>query len=265
MTARMLRRLRIWRNCGMNRFMFRTTRRGLVPLMAGMSLVLAAAAPPVPPSSRSRLPLVASRIAKGQDLRIVAFGSSSTEGAGASSPRANYPSRLERELGRLLPVPAVVLNRGIGGEDADDMLRRLPSVLAERPHLIIWQTGTNDPLRRLPLSRFIAETRAGVAAMRAAGVDVMLMGPQLCTRLDHLPGSDRYRRALVRIGVEMGVPVVHRHTLMQTWLAKHEVAKRAMFAPDGLHMADGGYAKLGKEVAHEIVALAQPAPGYARR
>jgi lysophospholipase L1-like esterase len=246
--------------------MFRRTLCGAVPLAAGASLLLAAAAPPRPaPLVRCRLPVVARRIAQGKDLRIIAFGSSSTEGVGASSPLASYPSRLQDELKRLLAVPLVVLNRGVGGEDADDMLRRLPAVLAERPHLIIWQTGTNDPLRRLPLARFIAETKAGVAAMRSAGVDVILMGPQLCSRLQHLPGSSRYRWALSGIGAEMGVPVIHRYTMMQAWLAQDTVAEAALFAPDGLHMADGGYALLGREVARQIVALVQPATGYACR
>ena len=97
-------------------------------------------------------------------LRIIAFGSSSTEGIGASSPAATYPSRLLAALTAALPAGqrVIVFNRGIGGEDADDMLRRLPAVIAERPDLIIWQTGSNDPLRAVPLDRFVQETMAGV-------------------------------------------------------------------------------------------------------
>ena len=62
------------------------------------------------------------------------------------------------------------------------MARRLPAVIAEHPDLIIWQTGSNDPLRDVPLDRFVQETIAGVQAIRAAHIDVMLMGPQLCQR-----------------------------------------------------------------------------------
>ena len=46
---------------------------------------------------------VAQRIAGGQSLTIVAIGSSSTAGAGASSPAMSYPSRLEVELKALWP------------------------------------------------------------------------------------------------------------------------------------------------------------------
>src|SRR3954471_18519349 len=38
---------------------------------------------------------MARRLASGEPITIVAFGSSSTAGAGASSPAAAYPSRLE--------------------------------------------------------------------------------------------------------------------------------------------------------------------------
>ncbi len=104
-------------------------------------------------------------------LTIIAFGSSSTQGVGASSPAAAYPNRLQGELqATLAPLAVTVLNRGIGGEDADDMMKRLPGIITERPDMIVWQTGTNDPIRQVPLVRFIAETRAGVRAMRAAAL-----------------------------------------------------------------------------------------------
>jgi acyl-CoA thioesterase I len=56
---------------------------------------------------------------------IVALGSSSTAGAGASSAEATYPSRLMAELARRFPTQSVIVhNRGIGGERAIDMLTR---------------------------------------------------------------------------------------------------------------------------------------------
>src|ERR1700684_303606 len=56
----------------------------------------------------------ARRLAADEPLTIVAIGSSSTWGAGASSPAASYPSRLAAELGKRLPRDDVtVLNRGV--------------------------------------------------------------------------------------------------------------------------------------------------------
>jgi acyl-CoA thioesterase I len=76
-------------------------------------------------------------------MMIVALGSSSTAGAGASSDAATYPSRLMVELARRFRTqPIIVLNRGISGERAVDMLARFDeSVAAERPDLVLWQSA----------------------------------------------------------------------------------------------------------------------------
>src|SRR5256885_4442525 len=92
------------------------------------------------------------RITKGLPLKIVAIGSSSTYGTGASSPAASYPSRLEAELKARLPgVPVTVLNKGIGGEEANQMAARFDAdVVDENPDLVLWQGGSNSVLRGHP-------------------------------------------------------------------------------------------------------------------
>jgi lysophospholipase L1-like esterase len=232
-----------------------------IPRSLAAALVLiapiAAATLPVRAADLGPLPRVARLMAAGLTLHVTALGSSSTEGVGASSAAASYPSRLQVDLAALLPeVPVVVLNRGIGGQDADDMVARLPALLAERPDLVIWQTGSNDPLRGVPLDRFEAETRRGIASIRDTGADVILMEPQLCRRLSAQANAERFRDAVRRIGAEMGVPVVRRYDLMRGWLDKGLISQAQMLSGDGLHMADAGYAMLAKEVAREIVARA---------
>ena len=189
-------------------------------------------------------------------LTIVAFGSSSTEGVGASSPAATYPNRLQAELrAALAPENVTVINRGIGGEDVDDMMRRLPGIIAERPDLIVWQTGSNDPLRQVPLVRFVAETRAGLRAMRQAGIAVILMEPQDCAVLRATPGALQYRDAVRQIGAEFDIPVIRRWDLMQAWLEKGAVTPATLMWTDGLHMTDGGYALLAHAVAEQILTM----------
>ncbi|MBM3566193.1 MAG: SGNH/GDSL hydrolase family protein, partial [Alphaproteobacteria bacterium] len=71
------------------------------------------------------LPLTTARLAAGQPLVIVAVGSSSTAGAGASHPGASYPARLREELAKRFPgAPITILNRGIGGETSQQMIER---------------------------------------------------------------------------------------------------------------------------------------------
>ena len=69
----------------------------------------------------------AKRVAARGPITIVAIGSSSTAGAGASSVAMNYPSRLAVELNRLLPhLSITVLNRGVNGQEISQMLARQP-------------------------------------------------------------------------------------------------------------------------------------------
>src|SRR5207253_11501351 len=92
------------------------------------------------------------RIAQGLPIKIVAIGSSSTFGSGASSSAASYPSRLEAELKSQLPgLPVTVLNKGIGGEEAAQMVARFDGdVLDESPGLVVWQGGSNSVLINQP-------------------------------------------------------------------------------------------------------------------
>jgi lysophospholipase L1-like esterase len=228
-----------------------------IVVMAGISV--AQAKPMV--ASPALLPHVAHRISLHEPLRIVAFGSSSTKGVGATKAIASYPSRLQVILRTALHTPVEVLNMGVGGNDAADMDKRIPQVVAARPDLVIWQTGSNDPLKRLPLSRFEALTRRGIAIFRAADADVMLMEPQDCTVLRETPGAWAYRDSMRAIGQELRVPVVRRYDLMHTWLAEGVLTHAQLMSGDGLHMTDGGYERLAEEVSREILAFGGASPG----
>src|SRR5262249_35240017 len=86
------------------------------------------------------LPLTHARLLTAQSLPIVALGSSSTEGIGASDRAHNYPSRLEAELRQRFPRSEItVINRGVSGDDSDGMLERFQrDVLDLHPDLVIW-------------------------------------------------------------------------------------------------------------------------------
>jgi lysophospholipase L1-like esterase len=210
------------------------------------------------------LPHVAQKIALGGPLSIVAFGSSSTEGIGASTPAAAYPARLEAGLRRALPhlgSKITVANRGIGGEAVDEMLARLDrDVIAPRPDLVIWQTGSNDALRGVSLDHFREATEAALERIRAAGIDVVLMEPQWCPTLDATPGADRFRDAVRTLGADLGVPVIRRSDLMRDWIGQGRLTRTELFASDGLHMADGGYALLAEAAQDTVLDGAEAAP-----
>jgi len=224
--------------------------------LIGLSVAQMAQAAPPP-----ALPHVAARIAAQGTLRITAFGSSSTEGVGATSKDHCYPVRLQAALTATLPkgVSVAVLNRGIGGEDVDDMMARLPAIIAEKPDLVIWQTGSNDSLRSVKLDHFIAATRDGIARMQDAGIDVMLMEPQLSQRLAHTEGSDAFLTAVRMIAEQMNVLDIRRYDLMKQWLSSGTLTYSQLMSNDFLHMTDGGYELLAQSVAAMIIANSVPA------
>src|SRR5258705_10649607 len=92
-------------------------------------------------------------IAAGRPVTIMALGSSSTAGAGASTPEATYPARLEVELRSRFPGVAItVLNRGVNGEEAADMLARFDQAAADdKPDVVLWQVGTKSGLCDHPI------------------------------------------------------------------------------------------------------------------
>jgi lysophospholipase L1-like esterase len=114
----------------------------------------------------------------------------------------------------------------------------------------------------VPLERFINETREGVRQMRIADIEVMLMEPQDCRLMRSVPGASAYRDAVRAIGKEMGVPVIRRFDLMKAWLAEGTLTETQLMSPDGLHMADQGYAQLAGAVAREVIADAGLESGF---
>lgn len=202
------------------------------------------------------LPRTAARLAAGRPLTIVAFGSSSTEGIGATRPEFTYPSRLAELLRARLPGVAIrVLNRGVGGEMAPQMLARLDrDVLAAQPDLVIWQLGTNSVLHDIDPGHEIELARSGIARMRAAGADVMLMD------LQYAPAVLRhgYYRDMLRVLAALArsekVPLVRRFAMMRHWAEDGEMRLPKMLAKDRLHMSDAGYDCLARQVARGILA-----------
>ena len=205
-------------------------------------------------------------IRSGRPLRITAFGSSTTEGIGASSPENGFASVMRRALGRALGqalgqrVPEIVLsNRGIGGNNAIDLHRRLGDVIADAPDLVLFQTGSNDPLQEVPLGRFEQLTREDLARLRTeTGADLVLIDQQLCRMLEECDAFPPFLASLHRIGAETGIPVFPRYRLMQSW-CEVPGQERDRLSPDGLHMGDHGYALLGAALAHWLLSgLADP-------
>jgi acyl-CoA thioesterase I len=234
----------------------------VVPAM-GAKVEHVAARCEVPPellALRHPMPQVARRLAEGRQLTVVALGSSSTQGAGASLPSLAYPARLEAELHALLPHMVVtVINKGVGGEDAEEMLARFArDVIAVEPDLVVWQAGVNAAIRGVPLDRFATRMRAGIGLARANGIDVMLMGPQNAPVFAQAPKRAEYNDILRELAREHDSPIFPRYRIMTQWMNSGAFRQDEIVADDGLHMTDASYYCIARLLARAIVSAGPP-------
>ena len=231
--------------------------RGILLAGALLSFGTASATPVTNPGSPTP-PVIRPDVTRDSpQMRIVAFGSSSTEGVGASTPAASYPARLERLFADALRdrIVVKVVNRGVGGEAIDAMLRRLGTdILSRKPDLVIWQVGSNDALRGISSELFERELREGVAAIRASGSEVVLMEPQWSPKIDKIDAASRFVEAVREVGAQEHVDVIRRFALMHRWMQEGRATEAELIGPDGLHMTDKGYDLLARAVFDELSA-----------
>jgi acyl-CoA thioesterase I len=216
---------------------------------------------------------MAQRIVTGRPITIVALGSSSTAGAGASSPAASYPSRLEAELMARFPEQSVtVINQGVNGEDLADMLARFEeSVARAHPDLVLWQVGTNAVLRDNPLGPVDRLVHDGIARMKALGADVVLIDPQFAPKVIAKADAEEMVNLISEESKQASVDLFPRFTIMREWRERDGVPFEAFLSPDLLHMNDWSYACIGNLLAASISEAATrpfaaaPATGAAPR
>ena len=216
--------------------------------------------PCLPPKGASRsmgsLPRVASKLVAGQPVVIVAFGSSSTAGFGATTPEFNYPNRLAAQLRRQYPTAYIsVVNAGKGGEDAPEMMKRLQtSVIDLQPDLVIWQVGTNAVLRNLDPGETIKLVEEGITRIQAAGADVVLIDPQYSPRVnEHAESAGKMMTLMNKTAELRKVGIFPRFAVMKDWHEKQAIPIENFVIPDGLHMSDWGYACFAQLLGDDII------------
>jgi acyl-CoA thioesterase-1 len=198
------------------------------------------------------------RLSSGEPLTVVAIGSSSTAGAGASSPAASYPNQLAVELRQRFPGHNItVLNRGINGEETDDMMARFAAdVIAAHPQLVLWQVGTNSVLRDRPLERHEAELRKGIDELKAADADVVLIDPQFSPAVIAKPETSGMVEQIALAAKDDNVDLFRRFAVMRDWHDVQHLSFDKFVSPDQLHMNDWSYACMAKLLGSAIAEAA---------
>ncbi len=193
------------------------------------------------------------RVVCHQQIRIVAFGSSTTFGYGASSPEKTYPAQMLTYLKKNLPnLPApLVINAGVNGDTTVMNNRRMQrDVLDKRPDLVIWNLGVNEAFDGTSIAEFHQAASDGIKALIENNIDVVLIDPQDTPNFRKSGHADEYAKAVRDVGRELHIGVIKRFDLMKEWF---KAFGPAIIYKDDFHMSDVGYELLGHEAADFIV------------
>jgi lysophospholipase L1-like esterase len=193
------------------------------------------------------------KVADRRPLKIVAIGSSSTFGTGASSPGKSYPSQLEAELKARLPgVPVTVLNKGVGGEEAPQMIARFDAdVFEEAPDLVLWQVGSNSVLMNHPTPGEVI--REGVESLKASGAEVILVNPQYAPKILVKGDVGHMVDVITATARDSEVGLFNRFAIMRYWFESERISFEQSLSSDGLHMNDWSYACTAKLLANALL------------
>jgi acyl-CoA thioesterase-1 len=215
------------------------------------------------------LPHVRQALSTDKDLVIVALGSSSTEGIGATAPGTSYPAQLEALLRqRFAGVRIKVLNKGIGGETVADNLRRLDrDALAAKPDLVIWQVGTNDAFQNKEADEVYGGIIEGIHRIQAANADVALMEQQFFPEREQTQALQSSLDMVRKAARSTHVIELPRYDLMRYWIKNGQFTPATMLIADKMHMTDASYKCLAARVAdlmpatgHLVAETQTPAP-----
>jgi acyl-CoA thioesterase I len=240
-------------------------KRGLtIGALAGLGLALSLTGPALanePRCNKARhvagaekpLPNLETRLEAGEPIRIVALGSSSTEGTPNLSKNEIYPAVLERVLAREVLNPVEILNRGKGGETIAHMLARLDrDVIAEKPDLVIWQLGVNDVLSMDGVEGAIADMRVALQRLREQRIPVVLMDLQVAPMVDRDRDTPVMQAAIAEAARAEGVLHFHRYEIMKNLVSTQAAAMDDLVMGDGLHMTAFGHLCTGTLLAQQI-------------
>jgi lysophospholipase L1-like esterase len=185
--------------------------------------------------------------------RILAIGSSSTAGVGASSPSKTYVARLETDLETALTgTKFEVISHGLSGEVAQGAADRMKrEVDYATPDLVIWQVGTNDALRHVAIDGFKNCLKKTLAWLKEQNVDVILINPQYSDTLVQDLFYKDVVAAIDAVAREQQVIVVDRFEAMHSLQRQH--GAHFDLSSDDLHMNDEGYRHLTEHVVATII------------
>lgn len=207
---------------------------------------------------------VAAAVRNDRKLDVLVVGSGSSSLAGPDGPAAAYPARFEASLREKLPGVAVTVTTSVQQKrSAEEVAEALQTLVAERkPNLLVWQTGTVDAMRAIHPDDFRNALDEGIAAVKAAGADAMLINLQYSPRLETMLPTSPYLDNMRAVAQQQDVPLFDRYSIMHSWNETGEFdlsnSSRSFALAKGVHDC------LGRALASLVIAAARLDPAESK-
>lgn len=174
-------------------------------------------------------------VARDDDLVIVTFGDSLTQGVAGRS----YPDYLQDLLDKN-GYHYRIDNQGVSGDTSSDGLARIDNVVAVHPALVILEFGGNDGLRGLPIEATRKNLEAMIVRLKQAKIPFVLAGITLPPNY----GPD-YVKPFTAMFPELARQY---HVKLLPFLLVHVYQNPGMMQPDGIHPNGAGNEVVAKDV-----------------
>lgn len=196
------------------------------------------------------LPNVLRAMRERKVLKILAIGASSKGGGDLTDH--GYFSLIESVLEKTVPgIDVKIIDRGISGELARDVAERLTTQVALiKPDLVLWQLGTHDALRQVPVDEFRSSVVDTLVWLRSHNVDVVLVGMHFVRRLVNDPHYQAIRAELSRIAEEQKVLRIGRYEAMQVIEQARSFSQSTQ--PNEFALTEAGYGCLAEYVVRAV-------------
>lgn len=155
-----------------------------------------------------------------------------------------------------------VANRGISGNRTDQVLARIPALIAEGVDIIVFPScGVwNDAYQSIPIATTLANIAAMIATCRKAGVIPVLSTPTPNGSGDYNEARAvfvyKVRRMMIDLCAANGVPLIDMFTILADPTGG---ALPAPYNVDGsVHPSAAGYVVMGKAIDNTLRALLPP-------
>ena len=191
----------------------------------------------------------------GGHLDVLVIGSGTVLGPEEHNPDMSFPYRMARALKAAVPDATISLTvRGGKGLTAAQMVPLLRQELAAgKFQLVLWQTGTVEAMRNLPVAQMAQALSDGTALVQASGADLILIDPQFSRFLRANADLAPYQNALERAGSLPDVSLFHRFELMHAWADDGGLDLERAATAERRQTADLLHACLGRALAQRLL------------